>query len=203
MKHLVLTVGHSTHPIDEFVTLLQSHYATAVADVRSVPYSRLNPQFNQERLAATLEDHGIRYVFLGRELGARSKDPACYKDGQIQYSYLARTDLFLRGLDRVIQGALRYRIALMCAERDPIDCHRAILVARELANRQIDVAHILGDGRLEPHDETNERLLMRFGLCEPQLFSLRSELIEQAYEAQAARIAYVEKDAAGVLDTHL
>ena len=203
MSHLVLTVGHSTHPISDFVVLLQGHGATAVADVRSVPYSRFNPQFNQETLGGTLEHYGIRYVFLGRELGGRSKDPMCYEGGQIQYSRLARTDLFLRGLDRVVQGASKYCVALMCAEKDPIDCHRMILVARELVSRRIDVAHILGDGRLELHGETNERLLMRFGLCEPHLFSSRSELIEQAYKAQAERIAYVNEDAAGVLDPQL
>lgn len=197
MKHSVLTVGHSTHPIGDFVALLLTHRVTAVADVRSVPYSRFNPQFNREMLAGALEDHGIRYVFLGGELGARSLDRACYEDGQIQYSRVARTDRFLRGLDRVIQGACKYRVALMCAEKDPLDCHRTILVARELVNRRTNVVHILADGRLEPHDETIERLLTRVGISEPHLFSSRAELIEQAYAAQAQRIAYVDEDAAG------
>lgn len=196
MSPSVLTVGHSTHPMDKFVALLRTHGVTAVADVRSVPYSRFNPQFNREMLAGALENHGIRYVFLGHELGARSTDPACYEDGQIQYSRVARTDLFLRGLDRVIQGASKYRVALMCAEKDPIDCHRTILIARELVNRRTNVAHILTDGRLEPHDETIERLLTRVGIGESHLFSSRAELIEQAYAAQAERIAYVDEDAA-------
>ena len=95
--------------------------------------------------------------FVGRELGARSKDPACYKDGRVQYARLARTAQFQRGLDRVIQEASKYRVALMCAEKDPIDCHRTILVGRELLRRGTDVAHILADGRLEPHEETMDR----------------------------------------------
>ena len=198
MKHSVLTVGHSTHPIGDFLALLRTHGVTAVGDVRSTPYSRFNPQFNRETLAGDLEDHGIRYVFLGRELGARPLDPACYEEGRLQYSRVARTDLFLRGLDRVIQGACKYRIALMCAEKDPIDCHRTILVARELVNRRTDVIHILPDGGLERHDDTIERLLTRVGIGEPHLFCSRAELIEQAYAAQAERIAYVNNDAAGV-----
>ncbi len=197
MKNSVLTVGHSTHPIGDFLALLRTHGVTAVADVRSMPYSRFNPQFNRETLAGTLEDQGIRYVFLGRELGARSPDPACYEEGRIQYSRLARTDLFLHGLDRVIQGACEYRIALMCAEKDPIDCHRTILVARELVNRRTDVIHILSDGQLERHDDTIERLLTRAGIGEPHLFCSRAELIEQAYAVQAERIAYIDNDAAG------
>ena len=195
MSKAVLTVGHSTHPIAGFVALVQTHGVTAVADVRSAPYSRFNPQFNRDAVSDALKQHGIRYVFVGQELGARPKDPACYEDGRIQYARLAGTDLFQRGLDRVIQEAGNYRVALMCAEKDPIDCHRTILVGRELLRRGTDVAHILADGRLEPHDETIDRLLTRLGMAEPNLFFSRVELIEQAYAAQAARIAYVDDDA--------
>ena len=197
MSKSVLTVGHSTYPIGDFVFLLQTHGVTAVADVRSAPYSRFNPQFNRETVSEALAEHGIRYSFVGRELGARSKDPACYKDGRVQYARLARTAQFQRGLDHVIQEASKYRVALMCAEKDPIDCHRTILVGRELLRRGIDVAHILADGRLEPHEETIDRLLTRLGMAEPNLFFSRVELIDQAYAAQATRIAYVDEDASG------
>lgn len=197
MSRSVLTVGHSTHPMAGFVALVQMHGVTAVADVRSAPYSRFNPQFNRDTIADALREHGIRYVFVGRELGARSEDPACYEDGRIQYARLARTVLFQRGLDRVMQEASNYRMALMCAEKDPIDCHRTILVGRELLRREVDIAHILADGRLEPHEETMGRLLTRLGMAEPNLFFSRAELMEQAYDAQAARIAYVDESASG------
>lgn len=197
MSRSVLTVGHSTHPMAGFVALVQMHGVTAVADVRSAPYSRFNPQFNRDTISDALREHGIRYVFVGRELGARSEDPACYEDGRIQYTRLARTVLFQRGLDRVMQEASNYRMALMCAEKDPIDCHRTILVGRELLRRGVDVAHILADGRLEPHEETMGRLLTRLGMAEPNLFFSRAELMEQAYDAQAARIAYVDESASG------
>lgn len=193
----IFTVGHSTHAAEAFAALLRTHGVTAVADVRSAPWSRFNPQFNRETLARDLEARGIRYVFLGRELGARPEDPACYEGGRVRYARLARTDLFRGGLDRVVDGARRHRLALMCAEKDPLDCHRTILVARELARRGLDVAHVLADGRLEPHAATLERLLARQGLTQPQLFASREERIEQAYDARAAELAYAGEDAAG------
>ena len=194
MSAPVLTVGHSTHPLAVFLALLQKHSVTAVADVRTAPYSRFNPQFNRKTLAKALDEHGIRYIFLGRELGARSKDPTCYEDGRLQYARLAHTALFCSGLDRVIQGARDYRVALMCAEKDPINCHRTILIGRELVHRGTDVMHILVDGRLEPHDETIQRLSVRLGIADPHLFSSPAELIEQAYAVQAARIACVDEE---------
>ena len=193
----IYTVGHSNHTSEAFVTLLRTRGVTALADVRSAPYSRFNPQFNRETLARALEAQGIRYVFLGRELGARPDDPGCYEEGRVRYARLARTALFRRGLDRVADGARRHRLALMCAEKEPLDCHRTILVARELVRRGIDVAHILADGRIEPHDDTVERLLARRRLAEPDLFASRAERIERAYDAQAERIAWVDEDAGG------
>lgn len=193
----IFTVGHSTHAAEAFTALLRTHGVTAVADVRSAPWSRFNPRFNRETLARGLEARGIRYVFLGRELGARPEDPACYEGGRVRYARLARTALFRAGLARVVDGARRYRLALMCAEKDPLDCHRTILVARELARRGFDVAHILADGRLEPHGAAIERLLARHGMAQPQLFASREERIEQAYDVQAADLAHARGDAGG------
>ena len=195
----VYTVGHSNHTSEAFVTLLRTRGVTAVADVRSAPYSRFNPQFNRETLARALEAQGIRYVFLGRELGARPDDPGCYEEGRVRYARLARTVLFRRGLDRVADGARRHELALTCAEKEPLDCHRTILVARELVRRGIDVAHVLADGRIEPHDDTVERLLARHGLDQPHLFAAREDRIEQAFDAQAAAISHTSGGGAGSL----
>src|SRR5437016_2803886 len=107
----VYTIGHSTHPLENLVALLLRHGITAVADVRSAPFSRFNPQFNKDALNRDLNESGIAYVFLGRELGARSDDPACYADGRVQYARLAETELFRRGIDRVVRGAEEHRIA--------------------------------------------------------------------------------------------
>jgi uncharacterized protein (DUF488 family) len=195
--NLVFTIGHSTHTIEAFVALLKQHGVTALADVRSAPYSRFNPQFNKDALERSLKAEGIKYVFLGRELGARSDDRSCYENGRVQYGRLARTDLFRHGIERVIRGAEEHRVALMCAEKEPLDCHRTLLVARVLDEQGVGVAHILGDGQLEAHRDAMERLLDVTGLPRDDLFRSREELIAQALARQEERVAYVdEKQAA-------
>lgn len=198
MESLTLyTIGHSTHETDAFVSLLGRHEIDALADVRSSPYSRFNPQFNRETLQRNLETSEIAYVFLGRELGARSEDSDCYENGRVQFDRLARTRLFQAGIERVREGAKRYRLALMCAEKDPLECHRTILVARTLVERGVEVRHILEDGSLETHERALDRLLKLFKLDEPDLFRTREDSIRDAYRLQAERIAYAEKTAAG------
>src|SRR5687767_4784038 len=113
----IFTVGHSIHPIDRFINLLVRNQIEVVADVRSSPFSKFNPQFNRDELQASLKHAGIRYVFLGKELGARSDDPACYVAGKVQYERLARTPLFQAGVDRAMEGSGKFRVALMCAEK--------------------------------------------------------------------------------------
>jgi uncharacterized protein (DUF488 family) len=195
----IFTVGHSTHPIEMFLGLLAEHFVSALADVRSAPYSRFNPQFNRESLQKDCKRLGVGYVFLGRELGARSDDASCYKDGRVQYARLAQTRAFLTGIDRVIRGAEEHRIALVCAEKDPLECHRTILVARALAARGADVQHILADGRLESHDAAMDRLLDCHRLPHRDLFRSREDLVTEALARQEERVAYVdnEKRAAG------
>jgi uncharacterized protein (DUF488 family) len=193
---MIYTVGHSNHPIERFLALLRPHGITAVADVRSTPYSRFNPQFRREKLHAALAGAGIQYVFLGQELGARSQDPACYDpDARVSYAKLAKTELFRKGIARLGAGMADHRISLMCAEREPLECHRTILVARELVREGVPVTHILGDGSLESHEHALQRLAASLKLTATDLFSDSAKLVEQAYDVQAARIAYVKKDA--------
>lgn len=190
MTHAILTIGHSTLPIDEFAALLRKHAVTAVADVRSSPFSRYNPQFNRDALKRELSKAGIQYVFLGKELGARSDDPGCYVGTKVQYSKLAATPLFRAGLDRVEQGAAQYNVALMCAEKEPLDCHRTILVARELVSRGHDIVHILADGSLEPHAHTMLRLLDQLGLPHQDMFRSQGDIFDEAYGRRGEKIAY-------------
>ena len=192
MTDALYTIGHSTHSAREMIDLLRLHGITAVADVRSSPYSRMNPQFNRDSFSDLLGDCEIAYVFLGRELGARSKDQSCYSQGKVQYDLLARTDLFQAGLDRVTLGMKTHRVALLCAEKDPLTCHRAILVCRHLVTRGVVVRHILEDGRIETHEEALSRLLVEHGLPERDLFRDRSEIIEQAYSERGDKISYAE-----------
>ena len=188
----VLTIGHSAHPVASFVALLQEHDVTAVADVRSAPYSRFNPQFNRETLARSLEAERIRYVYLGDGLGGRTDDPSCYEDGRIRYDRVAATDAFKRALARVVGGAARHRIALMCAEKEPLDCHRTLLVARALDEQGVDVAHIHSDGRLEPHAAAMDRLLDLVKLPRDDLYRTRDELIATAVARKEGRVAHVD-----------
>jgi len=191
MQQTVFTIGHSTHRQEYFIGLLALHGITALYDVRSMPYSRLNPQFNREELKAVLTANGIEYCYLGKELGGRSDDPACYEDGQVQYDRLATTELFKYGLERVRSGMRQgFRIALMCAEKEPLECHRTILVARHLAALGLDVQHIHADGTLESHADALGRLERMLNLAEDNLFLSREELSADAYHRQAKRIAY-------------
>jgi uncharacterized protein (DUF488 family) len=187
---VIYTVGHSNHPLQKFVGLLTANGISAIADVRSQPFSRRNPQFNKDRLAAELAQHGIAYVFLGKELGARSEDPACYEDGKVQYSRLAATAAFKAGLDRVISGAEKYRIALMCAEKEPLDCHRTLLVSCALEKRGVTIAHLLADAGVESQEETMSRLIDMEKLSKDDMFQHRAELIAQACKRRERRIAY-------------
>lgn len=201
MNRTLYTIGHSNHSVEWFLHLLTRYEVTAVADVRSQPYSRMNPQFNRETLRSTLQDARIAYVFLGKELGARSSEESCYLNGKVQYDRLARTALFREGLDRIEQGLLRHRIALMCAEKDPLTCHRSILVCRHLVEREIGVAHILDDARLENHNTAMGRLLRELGIDSADLFRSQSDLFVEAYALRGEEIAYVDKSGAAASRT--
>jgi len=192
-KDRVLTVGHSTHSIDVFVALLQQHGVTALADVRSTPFSRFTPQFNQGALEKTLKANGMKYVFLGRELGARSDDRSCYEHGRVQYDRLAKTEVFLSGIERIRRGSKDQRIALMCAEKEPLECHRTLLVARALDRLGVPVEHILADGHIEAHGDAMVRLLDVLGLPREDLFRTREDLISLALVRQEERVAYVDE----------
>jgi uncharacterized protein (DUF488 family) len=158
LQRKLYTIGHSTHTVAHLASLLHQHEITALGDVRSMPYSRYNPQFNRELLKPFLRGHGIAYVYLGEELGGRSADPACYEQGKLRYDKLVPTPLFQSGLDRVEKGLERYRLALMCAEKEPLNCHRTLLLAPQLEARGLTVIHIHADGTLESHADAMARL---------------------------------------------
>src|SRR5882762_7374053 len=191
MKLTILTVGHSNHELGHLLQILQANQVTAVADIRSEPYSAYNPQFGREALKSSLETSGVNYVFLGDQLGARPQDPACYEDKKVQYKLMAKTPLFKQGLKRVVSGSEQHRIALLCSEKDPLDCHRSVLISRELEALGADVSHILEDGSLESQDEAMDRLLRQSGLGEGDLFRTKEQLIEDACAQQEQEVAYV------------
>jgi len=191
MNHTIYTIGHSTQAIEQFVAKIKTHGVSAIADVRSAPFSRHNPQFNKDELQSELKHSGIRYVFLGNELGARSRDECCYVDDKVQYALLAETASFKSGITRVVEGARRYRIALMCAEKDPADCHRTILVAKHMIREGFEVQHILANGLLESQESVLTRLVKQLEHDSSRdLFNPAALTFDEAYETQGRRIAY-------------
>lgn len=186
----IFSIGHSTHPLDRFVGLLMRHGIDMVADVRSMPFSRFNPQFDRDSLCEALRRSNMKYAFFGRELGARTEDPSCHgPDGKVRYDRLAARKNFKLAIARLIEGARDHRIALMCAEKEPLDCHRAILVSQELYGKGCEVWHILDDGSLEPHEAALERLLDAERIPRMDLFRSKKELLDEALSRREARIA--------------
>lgn len=141
------TVGHSNHSLERFLGLLSEARIEAVADVRSAPRSRYVPWFDREALGAAIRAAGLHYVFLGAELGGRPAAPDLYDDaGHVRYDAVAATTAFGAGLERLMAGMGRMRVAVMCAEEDPEHCHRRLLVARVLHESGHPVTHIRRDG---------------------------------------------------------
>ncbi len=192
-ENALFTIGHSNRTLDEFIELLRSSGVSAIADVRSQPYSRHMPHFNRDPLSDSLRQHGIAYVFVGEELGARRSEECCYIDGQAKYELIEATQSFQAGLDRIRNGTKTHCIALMCAEKDPITCHRTILIAKALRS-EFTIRHIISADRTETQGETDQRLLRNWRMDGRDLFQDDSELLEQAYEKQATEIAYVNKE---------
>lgn len=192
----IFTVGHSNHTPETFVALLRLHGINAIADVRSSPYSRYTPQFNKAELAALLKKNNIVYVFLGNYLGARPNDPLCYRNSAVDFSRLSQMDYFQEGLERVLKGASQFRLALLCTEKDPIQCHRMILVCRHLRAENTIIKHILEDGELEDNRDSERRLLGQLRMDDVDLFRNPADIVEEAYDKQGVRIAYHEDEEA-------
>lgn len=145
----IFTIGHSDHELSRFVRLLREHDVRCLVDVRSQPYSRRVPQFNRETLDAALEAGGIRYLFLGDELGGRPQGSEYYDDeGHVLYRQRADAPEFRAGLQTLMEVSPG-RAAIMCSEENPENCHRQLLVGAALEQMGVSVRHIRGDGRLE------------------------------------------------------
>jgi uncharacterized protein (DUF488 family) len=191
MSEAVYTIGHSSRSVEELIGMLLEQGITTVADVRSQPYSRLHSQFNREAFSFDLGARGIGYVYLGAELGARSGDSSCYLNGKVQYPQLAKTALFRQGLERIRAGMEKnLRISLLCAEKEPLACHRSILISRHLVESGIVVRHILDDKTVEEHSATMQRLLFLLKMGGGNLFLSEAEILEEAYAIQGEKIAY-------------
>ena len=172
MSYPILTIGHSNQSLEEFLHLLQLHRVDVLVDVRSHPFSKYTLHFNAPALKDAIAAAGMRYLYLGKELGGRPEELDYYDaEGHVLYGRVAESALFLDGLARLEKGRQQYRVAIMCSEENPAGCHRRLLVARVLAAQGTPVQHIRGDGRIQTEAElVLEEAGADTGAIQPSLF---------------------------------
>lgn len=198
MNNILYTIGHSQHDIEYFIYMLQKYQINFVIDVRSTPYSQFAMSYNRENIKGVLKDKDIEYSFMGKFFGARPEDIGLYtEEGYLDFDKTRKSIKFQSGVDNVIKGIQSgNRIALMCTEKDPIECHRAIMVARTFFEKGIDVQHILEDSTLQSHKELNQRLIDLYfpDRYQISLFSYENksdeECLKEAYRSQNKKIGY-------------
>jgi len=154
----IYTIGHSNLSAERIIDLLCSNGIQILVDVRSVPYSEFNPQFNRERFQRSLEQAGIQYQYLGEALGGRPQDPSCYNGGKALYQEIAKKSWYQEGIAKLLELASQKKTAILCSEEDPQRCHRHRLITQTLLEREVEVIHIRGDGRLEVAERLAEQL---------------------------------------------
>lgn len=192
----LFTIGYSGLDIAGFVRFLKANGVDVVCDVRSTPYSHYKPDFSRRNFKSYLNSQSIKYIFMGNTLGARPKDRSCYVNGQATYDRIASSEFFKEGLDRVRHGVNQLNLALVCSERDPIECHRAVLVCRNLPELRPVISHIHTDGGVETHEQFEERLVNFHGSSPPPLLRQPGDwerAVLSAYEKQGQAIAYRER----------
>lgn len=198
MENILLSIGHSQHQVNYFINLLKSHGVNYILDVRSTPYSQFAAIYNRENIRPTLQSNGIEYAFMGDYFGARPTDPSLYSaKGYLDFEKVVNSSKFKKGFDNVIKGIKQgYRIAFMCTEKDPIECHRAILVTNTFYKEGYSIEHIMPDNTIQTQQDINERLLdmyypnrNQFSLFASENLSTEQYLLE-AYKKQNEKIGY-------------
>src|SRR5712692_9847935 len=193
---VLYTIGHSSLEIETLASLLRPHRVEAVADVRSRPFSARHPQFSQPGFEALLRELGIGYLFLGEELGGRPEDPAAYAGGRVDYLLRRKSQAFRGGLERLVMELDQRTLAMMCAEEDPLECHRFLMNCAELREWGIAARHIRKSGRVEEQEEAEDRLLVELGWSAVSSGALfftpadRAAAFEGAYRKQASEFAF-------------
>jgi uncharacterized protein (DUF488 family) len=194
-RHLLYTIGHSNLDAQVFIDTLALYRLQVVADVRSRPQSHLHPQFSQSELEGSLRENGITYLFLGEELGGRPDDPKVYReDGLVDYRARRESRGFQQGIERALLELERRSLVLMCAEEDPLVCHRFLMVCPALIEEGVEALHIRRGGVLESQQEAEDRLLKLHHFADVTSDALfgndRPSALEAAYIAQAEKCAF-------------
>lgn len=188
----ILTIGHAVLPVDLFISLLAEQGVRLLLDVRSSPFSGRAPQYNRPSLQESLFERGISYVTAGTYLGGRPKDESLYVAGQVQYDLVAATAHYQSAIRKLIAAAHERRTAIMCAESDPIECHRFLLIARTLAAAGQSIEHILHNGKVDSQADTEARMLQRTGLEQTDMFGNNEDRLARAYAVQSSRYAFIQ-----------
>jgi uncharacterized protein (DUF488 family) len=178
------TIGHSNHDLEAWLALVRRHQIQVVVDTRSSPYSKYVPQFDRELVQRSLEQAGVRYLFLGDDLGGRPANPAYYDgSGRVLYSRLRDDARFQAAIARLESGMERFSVALLCGEEDPAHCHRRLLIGRVLSERGHTMLHIRGDGRLDSDEAVAAEARKPLIADQPALFA---ELDEDKWRSTAS-----------------
>jgi Uncharacterized conserved protein len=201
------TIGHSIHPINYFLELLKKYSINCLVDVRSNPYSKFASQYNMNELKRFLINNQIYYIFMGEEFGARRKDKSLFTNGYLDFEKVIKSILFQKGIERIKNGLEKnLKIVFMCTEKDPIDCHRCILVARAFKDLNYEIQNIREDGNYETQIQIEKRLLNLYFPIKNQLSLIQLEpnkdtpdLILEAYRLRNQEIAYREENSNEVI----
>ncbi len=191
----IYTIGHSQHQLEHFLDMLKKNNVNYVIDVRSTPYSKFAQDYDRENIKKYLEDNEIHYTYMGKHFGARQENQSLYtSEGYLDFSKVEESKFFQDAIQNVMKGMETNRIALMCTEKQPIDCHRAILVGNAFFNKGCNVEHILPDGSVQTHGELNEELLDMYFPTRNQLhlFEVHTEEgdLKEAYKMRNKAIGY-------------
>ena len=153
----IYTIGHSNQDVEGLIELLKRNSIEVVADVRSSPYSKYASQFNRKEIQKNIQDNGIKYLFMGSEIGGKPVDLQFYDSaGYVLYSKIAESPEFIEGIERLLKGIKQYKVTLMCSEENPEACHRRLLIGRVLSDHGVEVLHIRGDNSIQSEDVFND-----------------------------------------------
>ena len=154
---MIYTIGHSNISQEDFIEILKSFKIQLLVDVRSSPYSKFVPHFNRENIKTTLDDSNVNYIFMGRQIGGKPKDKKYYKNGNVNYDLIAKTEHFKEGINKIIELNKDNKLVLMCSEEDPYSCHRHNLITQTLVKKDLEVIHIRKGPKMEKITDPDKR----------------------------------------------
>lgn len=153
-RKTIYTIGHSNQSLDSFLKLLRDNGIQVLVDVRSIPRSKYANQFDSPALKEAITKAGLNYLYFGQEIGGKPSNPAFYDaEGYVLYDRIAQSPDFKKSIERLIEGIGKYKVAIMCSEEDPTECHRRLLIGKVLSNQGIEELHIRADGRVQSEQE--------------------------------------------------